>query len=105
MTFRDLIGRNDITIYTVSRSGSISKHTNMKVYETFDGFAISGMDIKNLDSNKIGVTENGNVSPSWGTAVFLDFEEAASLYERMAKTKYENSIKKINEMRKLTMEA
>lgn len=99
MTFRDLIGKNDITIYTVSRSGSIAKYTKMQVRKTFKGFSIFRVGIDNLDSNKTGLTENGGVSPSWGIAVFLDANEAAALAEKIATTKYKNSIKEINKIR------
>jgi hypothetical protein len=102
MTFRDLIGKKDITIYTVSRSGSFSKKTEMQMYRTSidSGFAIYHVAIENLDSNKTGLSENGGVSSSWGVAVFLDVNEAADLAEKIATTKYKNSLKTINKMRK-----
>ena len=55
MTFRDLIGKKDITIYTVSRSGSFSKKTEMQMHRTsFDsGFGIYHVPIENLDSNNL----------------------------------------------------
>lgn len=99
MTFRDLIGKKNITIYTVSLSGSIAKHSEMQVYETFKGFSIFHTAIDNLDSNKTGLTKNGTVSPSWGTAVFLDANEAAALAEKIVTTKYKNAIKAINKIR------
>ena len=102
MTFRDLIGKKDITIYTVSRGGSIAKYTNMQVYKTFKGFSIFHVAIDNLDSNKTGLSENGNVSSSWGCAVFLDVNEAADLAEKIAETKYKNSIKAINKIKNST---
>lgn len=100
MTFRDLIGKKDITFYTVSRSGSIGKYTKMQIDETCHGFSIYHVPIDNLDSNKTGVTESGGVSPSWGVAVFLDVNDAADVAEKIAVTKYNNSIKAINKMRK-----
>lgn len=102
MTFRDLIGKKDITIYTVSRSGSFSKKTEMQMHRTSidSGFAIYYVAIENLDSNKTGLSENGGVSSRWGVAVFLDVNEAADLAEKIATTKYKNSLKTINKMRK-----
>lgn len=99
MTFRDLIGRNDITIYTVSRSGSITKHTKMQVYETSKGFSIFHIAIDNLDSNKTGLNKNGCVSSRYGIAAFLDANEAADLAEKIVATKYKNSISVINKIR------
>ena len=98
MTFRDLIGKKDITIYTVSRSGSFSKKTKMQIYETFRGYSIYHVHIDSLDTNKTGLSKNGGVSSSWGCAVFLDVNEAADLAEKIATTKYKNSLKTINKM-------
>ena len=103
MTFRDLIGKKNITIYTVSRSGSFSKKNEMQMYRTSiggSGFSIYHVAIENLDSNKTGLSENGGVSPSWGVAIFLDVNEAADLAEKIATTKYKNSLKTISKMRK-----
>ena len=100
MTFRDLIGKKDITIYIVSRSGSFSKQTKMQINETFSGYSIYHVPIGSLDTNKTGLSENGGVSSSWGVAVFLDVNEAADLAEKIATTKYKNSLKTINKMRK-----
>lgn len=103
MTFRDLIGKKDITIYIVSRSGSFSKMTEMQMCRTSiggSGFSIYHVAIENLDSNKTGLNKNGGVSSDWGVAVFLDVDEAADLAEKIATTKYKNSLKTINKMRK-----
>lgn len=100
MTFRDLIGKKDITIYTVSRSGSFNKKTEMQMYRTSSGFSIYHVAIENLDSNKTGLSKNGGVSSGWSVAVFLDVNEAADLAEKIATTKYKNSLKVIDKMRK-----
>lgn len=99
MTFRELIGRNDITIYEVSRGGSIMKRENMSIREGYSGYSIFHVGIDNLDSNKTGLSTKGNVSPTWGTAIFLDPNEAADLAEKIATTKYNNSMKAINKIR------
>ena len=99
MTFRELIGKKGITLYTVSLSGSIMKHANMQLDKTFDGYLAYHVYIDNLDSNKTGLTASGNVDQGWGVAVFLDPNEAADLAEKIVTTKYNNSIKKINKIR------
>ena len=99
MTFRELIGKKGITLYTVSLSGSITKHTNMQIDKTFNGYLAYHVYIDNLDSNKTGITDSGNVDQGWGVAVFLDPNEAADLAEKIVTTRYNSSIKKINKIR------
>lgn len=100
MTFRDLIGKKDITAYEVARSGSIRVLKNLTIDEGLMGYSIFHVGISNLDSNKTDLTNSGCVSSSCGGAIFLDANEAADLAEKIATTKYNNSIKAINKIRK-----
>lgn len=108
--FKDLIGSKS-SIYSVSENGSIKKWDNVEIEkfkvfhhktgitEVFAHFKNGPfMRIENLDSNKAGLTKNGNVSSSWGYAVFIDANEAAELATRIVTTKYNNSIKQIKEV-------
>lgn len=101
MRFRDLIGKKDITAYEVARSGSIRVRKNLSIDEGFMGYSIFHVGISDLDSNKTGLTPSGCVSSNWGSAIFLDGNEAADLAEKIAMNKYTNSLKAINKIRKL----
>ena len=111
MTFRDLIGKTT-TVYSVSHGGCLRRWDNVKVTQfkilnVNTGVEKTCTDLRNgplmniddLDSNKAGLTKNGNISIGWSHAVFLDVNEAAELAEKIVTAKYNNSMAAINRIK------
>lgn len=124
LTFKDVLGKQ-FTVYDVSSSGSISKYENVTIekvktkhmcsptlvngkikfsdkvdhvteeYVLRNGPLMS-FDVKDINIGVAGLNKNGNISIGWGHAAFLNRDEAQSLARRIVTTKYENSMKKID---------
>lgn len=90
LTFRDVEGKEEFTLYEVSKSGSISKHT-VKSKRFFNGKV-------DKNASALHLNEHGNIHIGCGYAVFLNPEDAAELAIRIVTTKYNNSIKKIKKV-------
>ena len=91
-TFRDYLDK-EVTYYKVSSGGSFTKHSG-KISFYGRRYHLGSMYI-DLDSNKSGLNENGNIDKGWCRAIFLDVNEAASLAKKIADTKYNNKMKQI----------
>lgn len=101
LTFKDVLGK-EFTVYDVSSSGSISKYENVtiekvntKKYVLRNGPLMS-FDVKDINIGVAGLNKNGNISIGWGHAAFLNRDDAQALARRIVTTRYENSIKKID---------
>ena len=124
LTFKDVLGKR-FTVYDVSSSGSISKYENVTIekvktkhmckpilkngryissdkvdHVTEEYFLRNGplmsFDVKDINIGVAGLNKNGNISIGWGHAAFLNRDEAQTLARRIVTTKYENSMKKID---------
>ena len=124
LTFKDVLGK-EFTVYDVSSSGSIKKYENVTIekeqiehmcnptlvngryilsdkvdhvtekYVLRNGPLMS-FDVKDINIGVAGLNKNGNISIGWGHAAFLNRDEAQALARRIVTTKYENSMKKID---------
>jgi hypothetical protein len=124
LTFRDVLGK-EFTVYDVSSSGSISKYENVTIekvkikhmcsptlvkgrikfsdevdhvteeYVLRNGPLMS-FDVKDINIGVAGLNKNGNISIGLGHAAFLNRDEAQALARRIVTTKYENLMKKID---------
>ena len=110
LTFKDVLGK-EFTVYDVSSSGSISKYENVTIrkmktrnlftdaiteeYHLINGPLMS-FDVKDINIGVAGLNKNGNISIGWGHAAFLNRDEAQALARRIVTTRYENSMKKID---------
>lgn len=101
LTFKDVLGK-EFTVYDVSSSGSISKYENVtiekvntKEYVLRNGPLMS-FDVKDINIGVAGLNKNGNISIGWGHAAFLNRDDAQALARRIVTTKYEKSMKKID---------
>ncbi len=90
LTFKDVEGEEEFTVYVVSKSGSISKET-VKSKPFFNGKV-------DKDASALHLNEHGNIDIGWGYAVFLNPEDAAALATKIVTTKYNNSIAKIKKV-------
>lgn len=109
LKFKDVLDK-EFTVYEVSSSGSIGKYENVSLrkvkirnlltdeikeeYHIQNGPMMSFND-KSINSSVAGLNKNGNISIGWGHAVFLSKEKAQELARKIVTTKYQNSIKKI----------
>ena len=48
-----------------------------------------------MTQSALHINKNGNIHIGWGYGIFLNKEDAQALALKIAKTKYENSVKKI----------
>lgn len=109
LKFKDVLDKK-FTVYDVSSSGSISKYENVslrkmkihslltdKIKEEYhmQNGPLMSFDDKSINSSVAGLNKNGNISIGWGHAVFLSKEKAQKLARKIVTTKYQNSIKKI----------
>ena len=124
LTFKDVLDKR-FTVYDVSSSGSISKYENVTIEKVRTNHMCSptlvngkikfsdkvdhvteeyvlrngplmSFDVKDINIGVAGLNKNGNISIGWGHAAFLNRDEAQSLARRIVTTKYENSMKKID---------
>lgn len=124
LTFKDVLDKR-FTVYDVSSSGSISKYENVTIEKVRTNHMCSptlvngkikfsdkvdhvteeyvlrngplmAFDVKDISLSVAGLNKNGNISMGWGHAAFLNRDEAQTLARRIVTTKYENSMKKID---------
>jgi hypothetical protein len=94
LTFADVVDK-EFTIYEVSRGGSISKREKCKFGFDYEFNRKDAEGPAKLTQSALHINKNGNIHIGWGYAIFLNKEDAQALALKIAKTKYENSVKKI----------
>lgn len=96
LTFAD-VKNGEFTLYSVSKSGAISKHEhcswrNVDYYFNHDDV---GDGPAKESQSTLHINKKGNIHTGWSCGYFLNKDEAQALAIRIATIKYENSIRKI----------